>query len=661
MNTVWLRRFGALTLAMLCSALFSTHVLAAPAILPQPQVHTSTSSVSMVWHAQELSASVMSSARRPSVEPPAPTGDPPAPTVPLPAPKPPVEPPVEPPGPVLPPDTPEPPEPTPGTPVPEPPAEDPGDSGSDKSVTPTPAAKPDLLVAEPSTGPVVTAAEETVMELLIKFGTGGSARMLTRTEIGLTAQVASRIPQLGVEVVRVTSSSTEEATLKALRRLPGVVYVEPNYPVHLLELPSDPDVPAQWHLDAVEASGAWDMATGEGVTIAMIDTGIDPAERDLKNKLVAGYDFVNQDAEPWDDQGHGTYVALIAAATAYNGYGGAGVAYDAQVMPVKALNDSGSGTHEWLAKAIVWATDNGADIINLSAGGPYPSQTLQGAVNYAWRHGVLLVAAAGNEHTNVPVYPASYDSVLAVSGTTRDQKRASFSNWGDYVSLAAPSTNILVMYAGSHLSESGTSFAAPQVSGVAALVLSRNPGLSAGQVRDVVQSAASDLGTPGWDPFYGFGQVNAHRAVLHARRGSSGPNPTNALVEAVNRVRRDQGLPVLRPDGTLMASAQRRAERLTSRCGSSGEARLTSCFTRPSRVTHRLEVVFVGIASPEAVVNLLASSTAGQDLLFGSYQQIGAGHVEAGRGAVSRVWVLRFARDLILPRIGPPRPIPGLE
>jgi len=149
-----------------------------------------------------------------------------------------------------------------------------------------------------------------------------------------------------------------------------------------------------------------------------------------EGKIVPGYDFVNGDPEPWDDHGHGTRIAAVIAAAANNGYGGAGVAYDAQVMPLKALNNTGSGRHAWISKAIVWATDHGADIINLSIGGPYQSQTLQDAVNYAWEHGVVLVAAAGNENTNLPAYPAAYDPVLAVAGTTRDQQRAGFSKLG---------------------------------------------------------------------------------------------------------------------------------------------------------------------------------------------------------------------------------------
>lgn len=475
---------------------------------------------------------------------------------------------------------------------------------------------------------------------------------MAQLESQLGAQVLDQIPQLGVNVVKVTSD-TQTDILEEVRRLPGVAYAEPNYTAHILEMPNDPDVPVQWHLRAIKAAGAWDIATGTGVIIAVIDTGVDPGERDLKGKLVPGHDFVNHDSEPWDDQGHGTRIALIAAAKADNGYGGAGVAYDARVMPLKALSNAGSGTHAWIAKAIIWATDNGANIINLSIGGPYSSKTLQDAVSYASRHGVLLVAAAGNESSNVPVYPAAYEPVLAVAGTARDRQRASFSNWGDHISVAAPSTNIVVTHGGSHKTGSGTSFAAPQVAGVAALVLSRNPYLNSGQVRDLIQSTANDLGSPGWDPFFGFGQANAYQAVTQARHQPDGADPAQALVDAVNRARQFRDLPALRPDNELMTLAQQRAESLTSHCMSSSTDNLSSCLTH-SGADHRLEVRFVGISSPEAVMELLAASSAGQALLFGPYWQIGVGYMSTGRGPLSQIWILRFAQKRIQARIGLP-------
>ncbi len=526
-------------------------------------------------------------------------------------------------------------------------------------IVPKTAYPPGLLYpASRPAHPLAIATDTAPIELLIKLEAGQTADVLTQVEAELHSQMVGSIPQLGVKLVRV-ASGTPRVALDMLRRLPGVVYAEPNYPVRALDLPNDPDVHAQWHLDAIGVPQAWDMTTGEGVVIAVIDTGVNPSELDLKNKLVPGYDFVNEDPEPWDDQGHGTLIALVAAAAANNRYGGAGVAYSARVMPLKALNQGGAGTHATIAKAIIWATDHGANIINLSIGGPYPSRTLQEAINYAWRHGVLLVAAAGNENSNVPVYPAAYDPVLAVAGTTRDRQRAGFSNWGDYVTVAAPGTNILATCSGGCRTGSGTSFATAQVAGVAALVLSRNPGLTSSQVRDIIQSTANDLGSPGWDPFYGYGLVNAYQAVLEARQEAGSPNPTAAVVEAVNHARQLRDLPALRPDDDLMAAAQRRVDSLMARCMSSTGMNLASCLTTPIGSASRFEVMLVGVSSPEAVVDLLAASPAGQQLLFGPYWQIGVGYADAGRGPLSQIWVLRFAQEQVRPPLRPPDPIMG--
>lgn len=643
MNKVRLCRAGALALAVVCFTLVTTHAQAIPATLPQPQTRTDLL-VSSASHVQVAQSPARQATPIHPVEPPV------------------VVPPVKPPAPTAVPPEPQPPRVLPApvypvkTPVPRPPANPPVVSHPPKPPVSSVPTKPPVGVVTPPENGGGPVPEASTLELLVKFEVGNDERLFAQVGTDLNIQVVDQIPQLGVSVVRVVSS-TPDRIPQALRLMPGIAYVEPNYPVNILGWPNDPDVAVQWHLAAIEAPAAWDMATGAGVVVGVIDTGVDPSERDLKDKIVPGYDFVNDDAEPWDDQGHGTRIAAIVAAAANNGYGGVGVAYDAQVMPLKALNNTGSGRHAWISKAIIWATDHDADVINLSIGGPYHSQTLQDAVNYAWQHGVLLVAAAGNESTNIPVYPAAYDPVLAVAGTTRDQQRAGFSNWGDYVAVAAPGTNILVTSGGNHQMRNGTSFAAPQVSGVASLVLSRNPGLTASQVRDIIQTTANDLGSQGWDPFYGFGQVNAYQAVLQARHESGGPNPTTAVVDAVNHARQLRDLPALRADDQLMAAVQRRAESLTSRCMSSGEASLASCVTRLGSSTHRSEVMLVGVSSPQAVVDLLAVSTAGQELLFGPYWQIGVGYVEAGRGPISQVWVLRFAQERVRPPHGPPIPV----
>jgi hypothetical protein len=201
--------------------------------------------------------------------------------------------------------------------------------------------------------------------------------------------------------------------------------------------------------------------------------------------------------------------------------------------------------------------------------------------------------------------------------------------------------------------------ATPQVAGVAALILARNPDLTAEQVRDVLQSTASDLGSPGWDPFYGFGQVNAYRAVLQAGHDSGGaPDPVSAVIEAVNRMRQRRGLPALRADDSLMDVAQQRAERLISGCASNSGSNLETCVTSMVFVSqHQQEVILFGVSSPEAVVDLLASSPEGQRLLFGAFWQIGTGYVNIRRVTPSQFWILRFGQELLRPQLVTPIPI----
>jgi subtilisin family serine protease len=246
-----------------------------------------------------------------------------------------------------------------------------------------------------------------------------------------------------------------------------------------------------------------------------------------------GLDFVNQDAHPNDDNGHGTHVSGTIAQTTLNGFGVAGVAFGTTIMPVKVLNSAGTGSHEWIANGIHYAVDNGADVINLSLGGP-GSDTLLEAVQYAYENGVVVVAASGNENGAIS-YPAAYDAyVIAVGATRYDETRSYYSNYGSSLDLVAPGGDtrdgvdqnmdgyrdgVLQNTFGNTTVDwaywfwQGTSMATPHVSGVAALLLARNPVLTPDEVRSVLQSTAEDLGIAGWDSTYGWGLVDAEAAL----------------------------------------------------------------------------------------------------------------------------------------------------
>jgi thermitase len=357
-------------------------------------------------------------------------------------------------------------------------------------------------------------------EILVKFEADVSSLAIETINQDLRVSVIEMIPELGLYRLRIPEETTITEMIGLYRRTAGVAYAEPNYIVHALETtPDDPRFGDQWALSKIGAPAAWDIVTGTNdIVIAIIDTGIDYHHPDLDDgRYVGGYDFINEDDDPMDDEGHGTHVTGIATADTNNGEGIAGVAWNSRFMAVKVLDAGGSGTDYDVADGLVYAATEGAHVANLSLGGALGSFTLENAMQYAYDAGVVMACAAGNDYGYGVSYPAAYDSYcLGVAATTVSDQRAAFSNYGPEVDVGAPGVDIWSTTGGSYESWGGTSMATPHVAGLAALILAQDPDLSVDQVFAAIRGSADDVNAetlPGEDDYLGTGRINAFRAL----------------------------------------------------------------------------------------------------------------------------------------------------
>jgi len=327
-------------------------------------------------------------------------------------------------------------------------------------------------------------------------------------------------------------SSSQNALISHATKFFKPMYIEQNIKFKAYFYPNDPYWPKQWNLMKIRADYAWNKTMGNpSILVAVIDTGVDYNHSDLApNYAPLGFDWVNNDNDPMDDHGHGTHVAGIVASVINNMVGTAGIA-QVRIMAEKGLNQSGEGYADDLANAISHAVDQGAQILVMSWGSNSSSVLINRAVKYAYRKGALLVGAAGNDASSQKIYPAAYDEVMAVSATDKLDNAASFTNYGDWIEIAAPGVNIYstIRYNG-YGYMSGTSMAAPHVAGVAALIWSVFPELSRDQVRQRLRETADDLGTEGFDIYYGYGRVNAWRAVAIHDIAVIGVSPNKEIV-----------------------------------------------------------------------------------------------------------------------------------
>lgn len=416
-------------------------------------------------------------------------------------------------------------------------------------------------------------------EIIVKFKSEATDDDIAKINSSHASSILSESRRGKFKRLRTRRDRSVDEMVRIYRKENLVAYAEPNFIAHAHVTPNDPFYSLQWHLDnpvtgGIHMESAWDTTAGSSaVIVAVLDTGVayeDFGTRfkqapDLANTtFVPGFDFVNNDTHPNDDNNHGTHVTGTIAQSTNNGLGVAGVAFNTSIMPVKVLDRNGSGTHAAIAEGIRFAAENGAKVINMSLGGPSPSVTLENALAYAYNLGVTIVASAGNDGNgfNFPSYPAAYDAyVIAVGATRFDEARSYYSNTGSYLDLTAPGGDMTVDQNGDGFGDGvlqqtfgnrptnfgywffqGTSMAAPHVSGVAALVIA-NGVTGPADVRQAIEISAEDHGPPGWDPEYGWGIVDAFAALAFS------PAPTHDV--AVTAV--DAPLEVIQGDPVVMS------------------------------------------------------------------------------------------------------------
>lgn len=329
-----------------------------------------------------------------------------------------------------------------------------------------------------------------------------------------------KIGQSNVQVVDLPAGMSEEMVVEQLRRNPALKFVELDRRVKSTLAVTDPYIGSEWHLAKIGATAAWDTTQGAGVTIAILDSGVDGSHPDLAPNMVPGFNVYGNNTDTSDVCGHGTAVAGSAAARTNNAMGVAGVAGQAKIMPIRiAYLDSASGScyaySSTIASGITYAADNGARIANVSYGPLAGSAAIQSAAQYMKNKGGLVFVSAGNDGLDQNITPST--TLIAVSATDTNDAKTSWSSYGSFVSLAAPGEGIWTTSKGGiYQGWNGTSFASPVAAGVAALMMAAAPSLDGAQIEQALFASAVSLGAAGRDPLYGYGRVDAAAGVKAA-------------------------------------------------------------------------------------------------------------------------------------------------
>ena len=380
--------------------------------------------------------------------------------------------------------------------------------------------------AEPQVDNDPSGAPYAAGELLVTYEGEASEQDVDEAIEESDARVEEELPAPDAQLLsfpEARDETTEVAREKELReakeileRDPDVKYVDYNYLLLPAFAPDDPGFAGelageQWNLHKIGAPAAWDTVMGKRARVAVVDSGIAADHPDLSGKIAAQKDMVDNDSVAEDSVGHGTHVAGTVAAATNNGEGVAAVCPSCKLLVARSGDEDGILSSD-VVQGIYWSVDNRAKVINLSLGSYGNSRILEHAVNYAWQHGVVVVAAAGNDNTDRPSYPAAYVKVISVAATDAADEKAPFSNYGK-VDVAAPGVKILsTIPGGGYEAWDGTSMASPHVAALAGLLAAQ--GRTATEIRRRIEKTAVDLGAPGKDEHYGWGRIDAQRAVI---------------------------------------------------------------------------------------------------------------------------------------------------
>lgn len=352
--------------------------------------------------------------------------------------------------------------------------------------------------------------------LLVKFHKeiGGERRAEVLARHGLNK--VSELKQVGIQRVKVKTTGEAQKAVTMLAKERGIIeFAEIDMRVAPTLALNDPLIPNEWHIAKMQVPVAWDTASGAGITIGIADGGVDCTHPDLATSCVPGWNTVSNNASTTDVSGHGTKVAGTAAAIGNNATQVAGVAYQAKIMPLRITNDPGGWAYfSDIAEAIIWGADHGARVVNASYQ-TADSASVKSAADYMMSKGGLYTTSAGNDGVDKPI--TNYDSIVSAGATDSNDAKTSWSNWGTGVDVVAPGASILTTTNGGGTGYvSGTSFSAPNTAGVIALILSVNPRLTPSQVRQILFESVDDLGVQGYDTTYGWGRINATKAVASA-------------------------------------------------------------------------------------------------------------------------------------------------